>query len=1053
MSAAPSSKYDPSARGPDPGARRPRHLRRSLTGLFVTVCAFALPASTAFGEGSRELITGPDDNDRQALVTSSLTGSPANRYTVLYVYAQAGETVQLGSSAMGVPGGGNILVYPPGTPALEGRPFPTDPVFGTAAWNCDVDDPGTGVIATGAAGRAQELAGPEASPDGNPDTWVPCEYVAPADGMYPVIMMAPNHAANAGATGSVGTPLQPGGFQIAIWDITVRDASPAEAVQPGRLFSDQYYLYTGGGVPGLLAPPGGVRVFPYTRTGYEYQVDMFEHNGGGWSLLADDQGIVNTATGERLLSSFDCRLNPADPPNFCTDLRAGFADPARRYPMFLNRPDPLAIAALAAARGYATAPITPASNPLSSTFTGSGGQSGATNRGSGGSFEFTSPAQMAGLEYTLEIDVNRNGTFGDAPDVIDEGELETDGSNAFAWNGQDAAANVPACGDYQYRVRSSLAEVHFPMFDVETSGGTQIQRLSLPDDPALGNALAASYNDRDPFKSRDVTDANPLQVEDGVSSPTFHAWGDLNAPGAIGGGDTDFIDTWAQLPEVQTTGTLRLLCADPQVVKSMDPSPAVPGEDVTFRLAVTNNGPDAATDVVATDDLPDTVTFKSASQGCAEAGSVVTCSLASLAPGATHTFEIVVAVPSSVDECIENSATVTNTTPDTNLVNNASGDCFPIKGKSNISITKAASTATVPPGGGQVMYTLVVSNDGPSDDPGVKVSDPLPAGLTLVSAEPSQGTCTTANNTVACDMGTLKDGGSAQVLVTVNTTATAGCITNTARVKGAHEDPDPANNQASAQVCVQERPDPKFDLEVDKRASASKVRIGQKVTYTVLVTNNGPDAAPEAKLTDTYNAKAKLVSVKSTQGSCIKQRPITCELGRMEAGASVTVTVVIKPRETGRARNAASATSCCGTDTNPNNNMDTADIRVRKVPLKLSKVASRSVVAAGDTLSYRIRVRNPSKGQARNVKVCDRLPSGLRFVSSSPRAKRSGGQRCWTIKRLNAGKSRTFRVTVRTSQGANGRKVNRATLTGPDTKRLRAKDPIRVLGQATPVTG
>ena len=102
---------------------------------------------------------------------------------------------------------------------------------------------------------------------------------------------------------------------------------------------------------------------------------------------------------------------------------------------------------------------------------------------------------------------------------------------------------------------------------------------------------------------------------------------------------------------------------------------------------------------------------------------------------------------------------------------------------------------------------------------------------------------------------------------------------------------------------------------------------------------------------------------------------------------------------------------------------------------------------------YRIRVRNPTKGEARKVKVCDRLPSGLTYVSSKPRAKRSGSQRCWTVKTLSAGKSRTFHVTVRAAKGANGRKVNTATLSSPDTKRATAKDPVRVLGVATPVAG
>src|SRR5687767_14125403 len=128
MFAARSSSYDRSVRGPDPGARRPRWLGGMLAALLAGVCAFALPIAPAFGEGSVNINTGPGGSARHDLVTSSLTTSPANRYTVLYVYAQPDETVQLASSAMGVPGGGNILVYPAGTTGLEGRPFPTDPI-------------------------------------------------------------------------------------------------------------------------------------------------------------------------------------------------------------------------------------------------------------------------------------------------------------------------------------------------------------------------------------------------------------------------------------------------------------------------------------------------------------------------------------------------------------------------------------------------------------------------------------------------------------------------------------------------------------------------------------------------------------------------------------------------------------------------------------------------------------------------------------------------------------------------------------------------------------
>jgi uncharacterized repeat protein (TIGR01451 family) len=343
------------------------------------------------------------------------------------------------------------------------------------------------------------------------------------------------------------------------------------------------------------------------------------------------------------------------------------------------------------------------------------------------------------------------------------------------------------------------------------------------------------------------------------------------------------------------------------------------------------------------------------------------------------------------------------------------------------------------------------------------VSDPMAPGLSLVSVAASQGSCSTDGGQVSCGLGDLKAGGSAQVLVTAQMTATSGCVTNTARVTGEGPDPSPDDNEGSATICVEPPPTPPtpptpppatFDLEVEKRASASRVTVGQRVTYRIVVRNNGPASAPDAKLTDTLNRRATVVSVTTTSGSCTTSIPITCSLGAIESGASVTITVVIKPRASGRARNAASATSCCGTDSTSANNLDTVDVNVRKVTLRLTKVASRSSVRAGERFSYRIRVRNPTKGEARNVKVCDRLPAGLAYVNSKPTAKASGGQRCWTIKSLKARKSRTFRVTVRAARGAHGSKTNTATANSRDaTANVRAKYRVRVRGVATPVTG
>jgi len=96
--------------------------------------------------------------------------------------------------------------------------------------------------------------------------------------------------------------------------------------------------------------------------------------------------------------------------------------------------------------------------------------------------------------------------------------------------------------------------------------------------------------------------------------------------------------------------------------------------NITYTLAVANHGPSTATGVVVADQLHPSVTFVSATstQGaCSQAGGVVTCSVGTMASGATVTITIVVR-PTAVGT-LGNNATVTSQTADPNAANNTSG--------------------------------------------------------------------------------------------------------------------------------------------------------------------------------------------------------------------------------------------------------------------------------------------------------------------------------------------------------------------------------------------
>ncbi len=503
---------------------------------------------------------------------------------------------------------------------------------------------------------------------------------------------------------------------------------------------------------------------------------------------------------------------------------------------------------------------------------------------------------------------------------------------------------------------------------------------------------------------------------------------------------------------------VKFIAPDVAIEKSATPSPLVPGKAGEYHLKVTDKGPGTAEGVVASDPLPKGVSFVSASEGCAFAGGTVTCNAGTMAEGTSKTFDIKVNLASSLSGSPSNTASVTSTTPDENQSNNTSQLTPTTEPQADLAVKKTAAPQTVTPGG-QVIYTLVVENKGPSDDPEVKVVDPGATGLELVAANPSQGSCSIAGGHLACSLGTLVSGGSAQILVTAKATAASGDVPNTATVSGADKDTEPGNNQSTASVKVEPKPTPptpQFDLVVTKKAAAKTIVVGATEKYTITVDNNGPDTAPNVIMKDTFNHNGTVVSATPSAGSCEKAMPLTCSLGDLKAGATVTITVVIRPLESDSPeRNAASATGE-GTDTNPKNNMDTADITVTP-KLRVAKTVDRRSVKAGGILHYTIRVTNLSKYLARNVRTCDRMPSGLAYIGSKPKATLTKGTPCWSAAKLGGHKSVVYHVTAKVLRSAKGAERNVATAKGPGGKPVRGAAAVTVARpekpKPTPVTG
>jgi uncharacterized repeat protein (TIGR01451 family) len=103
--------------------------------------------------------------------------------------------------------------------------------------------------------------------------------------------------------------------------------------------------------------------------------------------------------------------------------------------------------------------------------------------------------------------------------------------------------------------------------------------------------------------------------------------------------------------------------------------PVTEGDDVTYTVTASNNGPETAQNVVLTDNLPGGVVFVSAipDQGsCGEAGGVVTCNLGDVVNGGNAGVEIVVTTTAA--GVITNNASVTSDTADPNGANNSASE-------------------------------------------------------------------------------------------------------------------------------------------------------------------------------------------------------------------------------------------------------------------------------------------------------------------------------------------------------------------------------------------
>ncbi|MEP7010695.1 MAG: hypothetical protein ABJC13_10260 [Acidobacteriota bacterium] len=231
---------------------------------------------------------------------------------------------------------------------------------------------------------------------------------------------------------------------------------------------------------------------------------------------------------------------------------------------------------------------------------------------------------------------------------------------------------------------------------------------------------------------------------------------------------------------------------DIQVSESVNNNTPAVSQNVIFTVTAKNNGPSTANGVILNSSLPAGLTFVTSaqSQGTYTPGTGA-WSVGTLASGATATLSLT--MTNTVATPVTQTFTKTASTEQDLVTGNdaASVVLNPSAPFADLALTKI--TTQEPVGVSlNFNYEILVSNLSAGSATGVMVTDTLPAGVTLVSAVPSQGSCS-GTLTVTCTLGTLVGGTSATIDVTVTKTV-GGSVANTAMVTGAQSDPNMANN-------------------------------------------------------------------------------------------------------------------------------------------------------------------------------------------------------------------------------------------------------------------
>jgi len=233
--------------------------------------------------------------------------------------------------------------------------------------------------------------------------------------------------------------------------------------------------------------------------------------------------------------------------------------------------------------------------------------------------------------------------------------------------------------------------------------------------------------------------------------------------------------------------------------------------------------------------------------------------------------------------------------------------------------------------GSTVSIAIEAHNTGIDPVTAVEMETTISAELSIVSAsfainDGDATACDEADGTVTCAIGTMEFDDIA--MVSIEATAESVGTASIEAMVSSPDDEDETNNGASADVMILGI----ADLQIEVSAEDTTVTVGDEMTITGTVSNNGPDGATAVRVSSELPDGVMVASATPGVGSCevSEEGLLACELGDLAADETAIEVVLVLTTDVASDVQVTMSVGATETDPDVENNTGAVIIRVNE---------------------------------------------------------------------------------------------------------------------------